>query len=391
MGLAKTFEQTPILKKKMDINLSRNKEQDHTALLDRASSQFVYEDCHTEYWNPPEFSLLYGTPLWHQASPTQRLALNHLFWVAYYSQIISAEIATIYYNQTCAAGLYALPDFRIVCDTLDLETSQERAHINAFLTVSDQVEKKLLGENVFSYPMRPYYHNTMIYSDTNWFKTSWRKFQLKYFGLLSSTNSFLACQYFTVRGLRTLNGKMVQHKLAQQYLEHPDKERAPIPSKINYYHFMDESYHFNSSNFIGSEIINLLDPPTRYEATIANLGIRGSLKDHSTFNVCVNGIFWYEPALFESILKILKGPVFGMKEREAINMLELCFCRENEGVHLAYQTHQVAKESYRSYLAKLDYVWGQNKELKAMGNLDVNRYLTDNRKHLNRLRSSYAH
>ncbi|MFH7029315.1 MAG: hypothetical protein ACHBN1_28960 [Heteroscytonema crispum UTEX LB 1556] len=41
--------------------------------------------------------------------------------MAYYSQIISAEIATIFFNQISAAGLYAPEDFRLVCDTLDLE------------------------------------------------------------------------------------------------------------------------------------------------------------------------------------------------------------------------------------------------------------------------------
>ncbi len=36
------------------------------------------------------FSLLYGTPLWEQADSGQRVKLNQLYWVAYYSQIISA-------------------------------------------------------------------------------------------------------------------------------------------------------------------------------------------------------------------------------------------------------------------------------------------------------------
>ena len=40
-------------------------------------------------------------------------------------------------NQVAAAGLYTLEDFRLVCDNLDLETKQERAHINAFKTVGE--------------------------------------------------------------------------------------------------------------------------------------------------------------------------------------------------------------------------------------------------------------
>ena len=60
----------------------------------------------------------------------------------------------IYFNQTSAAGLYGLEDFRLVCDTLDLESSQERAHIAAFKTVSEQVEREVFGERVFTSTMR---------------------------------------------------------------------------------------------------------------------------------------------------------------------------------------------------------------------------------------------
>ncbi len=203
--------------RKLQINYKRNKQQDCTELLDKATTDFKYDDCKNEYWNPEEFSLLFGTPLWLESSPSQRIILNQLYWVAYYSQIISAEIATIFFNQTSAAGLYAQEDFRLICDMLDLESSQERAHINAFKTISKEVELKLFGERIFSYPMRGPYTETMVFADTNFFKTKWKKLQLQAFGLISADNTFLACQYFTVRGVRTLNGKLVQHQ-AQQLL-----------------------------------------------------------------------------------------------------------------------------------------------------------------------------
>lgn len=90
-----------------------------------------------------------GTPLWEQSRQHQRVILNQLYWVAYYSQIVSAEIATIFFNQTSAAGLYAQEDFRLICDTLDLESSQERSHINAFRTIAKQVEQALYEELIF--------------------------------------------------------------------------------------------------------------------------------------------------------------------------------------------------------------------------------------------------
>src|ERR1700681_319401 len=97
--------------RKLDLNYRKNKEQDHTPHIDAAAAAFDYAACRGEWWNPREYSLLYGTPLWQQASESQRLILNQLYWVAYYAQIISAEIATIVLNQTSAAGLSSYEDF----------------------------------------------------------------------------------------------------------------------------------------------------------------------------------------------------------------------------------------------------------------------------------------
>lgn len=376
--------------RKLEINYKRNKQQDCTQLLDAAAASFRYEDCQDEYWNPEEFSLLYGTPLWEQASQSQRVILNQLYWVAYYSQIISAEIATIFFNQTSAAGLYAQEDFRLICDTLDLESSQERAHINAFKTVSNQVEADLFGRRIFTYPMRSPFTETMIYADTNALKTWWKKIQLQSFGLLSSGSTFLACQYFTVRGVRTLNGKLVQHKLSRYYQNHPDKENAPIPSKISYYHFMDESFHFNSSTILSHEVVNCLKAPTAFEKLVANLGLRGCQQDHYNFSTAINGIFWYDPALYPAIYQVLRSEVFGMDEQEAKEMMRSCFTQESEGLHQSYQTHQEALESYKVYLEKVDYAWKSNREMSLMAANSIPKYLATQRKAMRNWESGSA-
>jgi hypothetical protein len=366
--------------RRLQINHTRNKEQDHTQLLDKAAADFRYEDCQDEYWNPEEFSLLYGTPLWEQSTPSQKIILNQLYWVAYYSQIISAEIATIYFNQTSAAGLYAQEDFRIICDSLDLESAQERAHINAFKTVANQVEAKLFGKRIFSYPMRGPFSETMVFADTNFFKRKWKEFQLKTFGLLSADNTFLACQYFTVRGIRTLNGKLVQHKLSNFYQKHPNPEKAPIPAKISYYHFMDESFHFNSSTIISHDVINCLKPPTEFEKLVANLGLKGCQKDHYNFSAAINGIFWYDPALYSAIYQILRSPIFDMNDTEAKEMMQRCFTEESEGLHRSYQTHTEARDSYKIYLEKLEYISKTNKEMTIMSSNTIPKYLATQKK-----------
>jgi hypothetical protein len=375
------LERDPITIKKLKLNYRKNKEQDQTEHLDECANNFDYQQCKDQLWNPLELSLLYATPLWEQSSETQKRHLNHLYWVAYYSQIISAEIATIFLNQTAAAGLYGMQDFRLICETLDFESMQERAHIDAFQKVSTQVEALLLHEPLFSYAMRPYHAETMIYQNTNTVKRFWKRLQLQGYALLSSGNAFIASQYLTVRGLRTLNGKMIQHKLSQFSLEKSQNQNLsdfPIPSLISYHHFLDESYHFNSSNLIGSEVVKFLKRPTAFESLVANLGIKGSLKDHSQFNICVNGIFWYEPALFSTIFKLLTGPLFSMEKQEALLMMESCFCRDNEAIQLAFQTHQTAKTSYINYLDGLDYVWKSNREGGAMKVTSVDGYLKTN-------------
>ncbi|MEH1807196.1 P-aminobenzoate N-oxygenase AurF [Nostoc sp.] len=366
--------------RKLQINHTRNKQQDHTALIDEAVTNFRYEDCQNEYWNPEEFSLLYGTPLWEQSSQHQRIILNQLYWVAYYSQIVSAEIATIFFNQTSAAGLYAQEDFRLICDTLDLESAQERSHINAFRTIAKQVEQALFGELIFTYPMRGPFTETMVYADTNALKTWWKKIQLQYFGLISANNTFLACQYFTVRGVRTLNGKLVQHKLSNYYQKHPHPEAAPIPAKVSYYHFMDESFHFNSSTIISHDVITCLKPPTAYERLVANLGLLGCQRDHFHFSAAINGIFWYDPALYSNIYRVLRSRIFEMSDRDAKEMMRRCFTEESEGLQRSFSTHQEAMKSYQVYVEKLDYLWQRNRDMSLMAINSISRYLaTQNR------------
>ncbi|AFY58322.1 hypothetical protein Riv7116_5961 [Rivularia sp. PCC 7116] len=364
---------------KLQINYKRNKQQDCTELLDKAAAAFNYDDCKDEYWNPEQYSLLYGTPLWTQASQSQRIILNQLYWVAYYCQIISAEIATILFNQTSAAGLYAQEDFRVICDMLDLESAQERCHINAFKTISHQVESTLFGERIFTYPMRGPYTETMVFADTNFLKTQWKKLQLQAFGLISADNTFLACQYFTVRGLRTLNGKLIQHKLSNYYQNHNNPDNAPIPAKISYYHFMDESFHFNSSTIISHDVIQCIKPPTKFEKVVANLGIRGCQKDHYHCSIAVNGIFWYDAALYPAIYRLLRSQVFGMSDTEAKDTIRRCFTQETEALHNSFQTHHEAMESYKVYVESLDYLWKSNREMSFMAANSISRYLNEQR------------
>jgi hypothetical protein len=370
--------------RKLEVNLRRNLEQDHTAAIDAAAQRFRYEDCRHEYWNPEQYSLLWGTPLWQQASGAQRVVLNQLYWVAYYSQIVSAEIATIFLNQVSAAGMSTLEDFRLVCDNLDLESRQERAHISAFKRVGEEVEHTLFGERLFTFPMRGLYDQTMVFADSNAAKAFWRRLQLQAFTLLSANNAFLGSQYLLVRGLRTLNGKLVQHQLSQYYSQHPDQANAPIPSAISYYHFMDESFHFNTSRLIGLEIPRSLEPPTSFERWVLNRGVAGCQRDHFHFSIAVNGIFWYDPATFATLYKLFRSPVFGMDRGTALEMLDACFTSESAGLEAAFKTHGTAVDSYCAFIEPVTYLDARNREMRLMRASTVRGYLERNRTALRR-------
>jgi hypothetical protein len=385
MGLSKgradnSLDQASDTIKKIAINYRRNKEQDNTERLGQLADQFQYKDCREQYWNPKEFSFLYGTALWDESSEGQKLLLNHLYWVAYYAQIISAEIATIFFNQTSAAGLYGMESFRTICDMLDLESNQERAHIAAFKKIAEAVEEELFGARFFTYPMRGPYAETMICGQTNRIKSFWKSIQLRAFGLLSSGNAFIACQYFLVRGVRTLNGKLVQHQLSQYYQKHPDQESAPIPSKISYHHFMDESYHFNSSTIISHDVIRTLRAPTAFERMISNMAVRGCQKDHFNFSILVNGIFWHDPSSFAKVYQLLCSPLFDMDDKAARDMIRRCFTEESLALERAYQTHRTAVESYKAYLADIDFISPANREIRLMSRSSKERYLRQARR-----------
>lgn len=374
------YKDEPLTRRKIQINLDRNRAQDHTEKLDQAAGEFSWEACRDQPWNPESFALLWGTPIWDQASDEQRLRLNQLYWVAYYAQIISAEIATIFFNQTSAAGLFGIEDFRSVCDMLDLESSQERAHIAAFKRVAEAAEQELFGERIFTYPMRGPYAETMICGHSGPFKRLWKSLQLRAFGLLSSGNAYIAAQYFLIRGLRTLNGKLVQHALSEHIHGFETPEDAPVPSRISFYHFQDESYHFNSSTIISHDLIRCLKPPTAFERMVTNMGVKGCQKDHRHFSVTLRGIFWHDPATFRKVERVLTSRLFGLDKREARELMRRTFTEESEGIHASFELHRKARESYKAYVAELEDISERNKAMAIMGEASIEDSLARNRR-----------
>lgn len=379
---------------RLRMNLRRNEAQDHTAKLDAAAAAFDYEACRDAPWSPEPFSLLWGTPFWEQASASERVLLNQLYWVAYHADIISAEIATIYFNQTSAAALYGLEDFRLVCDTLDLESSQERAHIHAFKTVGEQVEAAVFGERVFTYAMRGPFAETVIFTDTDRLREKAKRMLLRTFGVLSAQNAFVGCQYFLIRGLRTLLGKIVQHQLSRLHADRVeaggDPEDSPVPSQIAYFHFQDESYHFNSSTIISHDVVKTLPAPTAFERFVMNQTVRGAQRDLRPFTVVGDGLNWHGPRTFDVVLRVLTSRAFGLSRAEALHMMRRLYTEESDGLHRAHDTHVTAIASYRQYLADIDYLTADNRDMTLAADIDLGSVLDTNRRAFARFAASHA-
>ena len=91
-------------------------------------------------------------------------------------------------------------------------------------------------------------------------------------------------------------------------------------------------------------------------------------------------IFWYDPALYPAIYQVLRSQIFGMSAREAKEMMRSCFTEESVGLHLAFQTHTEAVESYKVYLDPVDYACKSNREMSIMAANSIPKYLATQRK-----------
>lgn len=137
-----------------EINYRRNVESDYTEKMEELDRSFNYSSNSDYYWSQPELSALYGTPLYEEASPVQKIALNHLYWATQYNQTAATEANAILYNQVTAGVFENFGGYGTLCKELDLETEQERHHIHAFHNIGYKTKKALLGQAAFNAPMQ---------------------------------------------------------------------------------------------------------------------------------------------------------------------------------------------------------------------------------------------
>ena len=397
--------------KQSENNYQNNLDSDYTEKIEELDKNFKYSSNSNHYWSDPKFSTLYGTPLYEAASPSQKIALNHLAWVSQYSHTAHSEAETIHYN-LIAAGCFSTMggDYEPIARQLEHESSQERSHIHAFYKVSYQTIKALLGKQAFINPIKNesnqqswsslqfsnynYYalrfiakmmlkeqqynsqylkeleaENKLVSASTNGFfhgRGVMPQSLIRFLAVNWGSSPFLASQYFTLRFLANMLLKNVEHSIFLYCKKlHKQGEFVPAPTAISHYHFLDEAFHTTTSQFLGRDLSKSLQNPTAYEKIVVNIAVnmiqRSNFKGIS--GVLINRPFADDGYLMGYIYNLLKNPLFGMSAQEALYWMEKCFCQEHEGFHLSAKSHQRLLTDVRRFCNKLDYLWPINREM----------------------------
>jgi hypothetical protein len=139
-------QSTPRPLKLNNTNYRHNLESDYTEKIEALEKSFDYASNSEHLWGDPELSILYGTPLYEQASDSQKLALNHLYWGAQYDYTAASEASTINYNQVTAGVFAKVGGYDSLCSTLEHESDQEKYHIHAFQNIGSKTKIALLGK-----------------------------------------------------------------------------------------------------------------------------------------------------------------------------------------------------------------------------------------------------
>jgi hypothetical protein len=349
-----------------EITYRNNVESNYTEKIEELDKSFDYNSNSNSYWNEPELSILYGTPLYEAASPSQKIALNHIHWIGGYNLTAASETNTLFFNQLTANVFYNIGGYETLCHELDIETSQERYHIHAFRTIGEMTEMALLGEIIIG---------DLLTKDES------KEIHKGLIGRLSpgllgvifrinwGSTPFLASQYYALRLIANMFLKNTEHRRSQYFMELEKKgEFIPAPTAVSRYHFLDESFHTTTSQLIAQELYKDFPKPTAYEEFMANLSI------YMMQITLLNGLSGGVPGSFVKdktfvmplVYKILQTPLFGMSAKEALDWIEKCFCHEHEGFHVNLKYHQRLLSDLRRFFGKLDYVWPVNREMRVM-------------------------
>ena len=419
--------------KLVETTYRNNLASDYTEQIAALSQDFRYANNSDRLWSAPSHSLLYGTPLYENATEQQQLALNHLSWFANYNYISNSETETVMYNQV-TGSVFEQTGYGTLAKELAFETEQEHDHIKAFRKVGLGTATALIGRSGLnallrwnSYrltlgkrklPTAQYYalreiahragkkskqysHHLHSLEQTNRFimkaptagmlgRSIGPSLPLQsFYGFSWGTGSaFMACQFYTIRMIANLYLKNMEHAIAKfaKSLENK-QQRVPAPTAISRYHFLDEAFHTTISRLLARDLYKEFSAPTLYERTVANSILlkmqKGTLGGLST--VLPHRYFADDFVIIELLYQLLKSPVFGFSEPDAKHWLEQCLCTEHDGVHTAAANRSRLLKELRDFFIDVDYLWAVNRDMGAMSQRGaVESALTQNQRTLKR-------
>lgn len=397
-----------------------NTDSDYTEKLEALGKSFDYNQNSNHYWGEPELSTLYGTPLYEQTTHSQKLALNHLYWVGQYNHTASAEANTMLYNQITSGVFTKVSGYGTLCEELDFETSQERHHINTFQRIGYKTKIALLGKESLGNPLhkklsnqnksnpleqwlpknpglsqeslqdssfrfvtkvmhmgkQDYYSRYLQEKGETSIPTATGGLagitgsasMFKFLSLNWGSSPFMAAQYYSARMVANISLKAYEYRYYRQFKEHEkNDEFIPTPMAVSYYHLLDESFHTTMSQVISQDVYKDFAKPTAYETLLSNAivyliqrGILGGLS--GGIPVTFRDDAHFMPAYY----RLLKSPVFNMSHEEALHWMEKCLCQEHEGFNLNFKYHQSILSDMQRFFGRLDYLWPINREMRLM-------------------------
>jgi hypothetical protein len=412
-----------------EINYRRNTESDYTEKIENLDKEFDYRSNSDYYWGEPELSLLYGTPLYEEASLSQKKALSHLYWATQYNQTAATEANAVLYNQVTAGVFELVGGYDSLCKELDLETDQERHHIHAFHMIGYKTKRALLGQAGFTASIqgKSYKKNNLSKGAVtqqgqlfafNWQTSPLSAFQdsvlrfmtnkvflknqahlysqylrqldekgeaipaqttgllgqlapkplLQFFTLNCGTSPFLACVFYVTRFMANMLIKNYEYRYSQYYRELERKgEFIPAPLAVSHYHLMDEAFHTTTSQLIAQDLYKDFTKPTAYEKFVANLTIyRAQVVGLSGLSGSLPAIFRNDASFILSLYRLLQSPVFNMSPQEALEWLNKCLCQEHEGFHVTLKYHERLLSDLQRLFEPIDYLWAVNREMGVM-------------------------
>ena len=410
-------------------NYQLNKESNYTEKIQELDKNFDYSQNKNNYWSKPELSLFYGSPLYEQASESQKMALNHLYWAVMYEYIAASEGSTILYNDVTAGVFQSISGYDTLCESLALESIQERSHIHIFQKISYQTKLNILGskalkfsfksksqgnslqkwqgyrfkklqdllrldkfasqlnfssDKIYCYLLQTLFRqnfnyslylkdleskNRLPYTPVNgYFAVAFSEPLLRLFTFAWGSSPFLACHHYNYRFTGNMGLKVYEYDYVQYYRQLKSQgEFIPTPTLVSYYHFMDEAFHTSTSQLIGRDMHEDFQNVTSSEKLLANLQTYTMQKGFlSSLSGALPAVYRGDETFMFLYYRVLRSDLFNFSHQDAIYWLNKCLCCEHLGFQVNQQYHQSLLSDLLRLFGNLEYLWKVNRELEVM-------------------------